>query len=632
MNHLAAVRPSGLRMRVSSRPQMGPAELSVFLFRPEMLQKWIGPGAKLCFQQGALTVLPSTDGSLTQSLVTRVSVSGESRVLTTESPETRLTISFGPGHHPDASIVRITVGQIKGPADVQMSLAFWQGALNRLVSIVHDIRRRRESPKQALIIIHGVGEQQPGQTLMSFVKGVFGDVSAPGRWVKPDTLSGSFEMRKVTIPAKPATKDHEGMPTTDVYELYWAHLILDSTVGQVVAWTGNLLKRKDVPAPLKTPVLILRGLSIGAVLGIIGIPVAGALGILVAARGGNDHAADVLKATAAGGTAVAVSAAVGGALWKLLRKPATKLFTGYLGDAARYFKARPENIARRQEIREAGVDLLERMHESGDYQRIVVAAHSLGSAIAYDILTLAWNRLRQQHEQPDTTTIDALRAVEDAAPKGEGAGTLNFIRDLQYTAWKEHRTNTQPWLVTDFVTMGSPLTYGPFLMADNDQEFSSMVADRVLPTCPPKWEDRKKKEGHEILHRFSYALRHYSIDGSRHHPFIVPDHGAMFALTRWTNLYFPKHGLIGGDPVGGPLERHFGQWIRDLPVEARKVGFMGFAHNYYWKLEGDGPGGIIEIDGKEVYDNLDCLHTALDLYTAERLRAIAKQRPAYTYL
>ena len=121
----------------------------------------------------------------------------------------------------------------------------------------------------------------------------------------------------------------------------------------------------------------------------------------------------------AGGGLTAALIAVCGLAWTLLRKSGTQLLTQHLGDAARYVEAKPDNIARRQEIREAGVLLLERMHETGEYQRIVVAAHCLGSAIAYDILAFTWNRLRRPHANPG---YPGLWRAQCGGESGHGGG------------------------------------------------------------------------------------------------------------------------------------------------------------------------------------------------------------------
>ncbi|MEW1950825.1 hypothetical protein AB0280_16430 [Pseudarthrobacter sp902506025] len=586
---------------------MGSGELSKLLFRPEMLQKWIGPGVEMHLRKGALATVPAPDGSLANGLVTRMTKTDDGVSITVKGARTCLTITLAPGRSAASSVVRVTVAQIETVMDVRSSLVFWQGALNRLGRIIEEIRHRRNSPKQALIVIHGIGEQQPGQTLMAFVDAVFGGAKKGSRWVKQDTLSGSFEMRKVTIPAVAGNRGQEGMPTTHVYELYWAHLIVDSTVGQVLGWMRSLVMRRDVPPLLSKYVWIARILASILVLVVLG------LALWAAVR-------DPKAAAVSGGVAAAV-AAVGGVIWKLLRPAGMRLFTGFLGDAARYFQPRPENVAHRQEIREAGVRLLERLHESGEYQRIVIAAHSLGSAIAYDILTFAWNNIRLQDARPDGRCYHALTAVEDALQKPAKDLQTDDAQQLQVAAWQELRINTKPWLVTDLVTMGSPLTHGPYLMANSRKDFSALIDSRLFPTCPPQSQGNRGRP-------LSYTLANSSTDGTTRGSSIVPDHGALFAFTRWTNLYFPTHGFIGGDPVGGPLQPFFGRWISDRPVQARKAGFMGFAHTYYWTV--DGPSG--EYVGRPGQDHIDCLRDSLDLYADRRLRALANEIPAHTYL
>ena len=64
----------------------------------------------------------------------------------------------------------------------------------------------------------------------------------------------------------------------------------------------------------------------------------------------------------------------------------------YLGDAARYFRNSPGNVAVRRAIRKEAVDTLERLH-NGQYDRIVVVAHSLGTVVAYDMLRAYFSRV-----------------------------------------------------------------------------------------------------------------------------------------------------------------------------------------------------------------------------------------------
>ncbi|MBJ6903642.1 hypothetical protein, partial [Vibrio cholerae] len=65
----------------------------------------------------------------------------------------------------------------------------------------------------------------------------------------------------------------------------------------------------------------------------------------------------------------------------------------YLGDAARYFRGSPANVAVRRAIRKEAVGTLERLHTSGQYDRIIVVAHSLGCVVSYDMLRTYFSRV-----------------------------------------------------------------------------------------------------------------------------------------------------------------------------------------------------------------------------------------------
>ena len=290
-------------------------------------------------------------------------------------------------------------------------------------------------------------------------------------WVKPDRLSDSFELRKVTFKGS----DDGAFPSTDVFELYWAHMIRDTTLGQVVAWTRGLLLRRDVPRPLRPAWSALWLLMLVAVAAVV----ATAFGELAWLKGG----------------AVVVGASL---IWRfVLRGVLMKI----VGDAPRYLVALPENIALRQEIRAAGVDLVKRLHRDG-YDRIVILGHSLGSVIAYDIVTNAWIAMNTMHRRPHDATFTQAVALERRLTQSPG---VDEAQGLQHAAWRESRANTQPWLVTDLVTVGSPLTYADYLMADGRASFAKLVADRVLPTCPPVTETEAKSGHVRVTYDRGYA-------------------------------------------------------------------------------------------------------------------------------
>lgn len=67
--------------------------------------------------------------------------------------------------------------------------------------------------------------------------------------------------------------------------------------------------------------------------------------------------------------------------------------TSFIGDAARYFRNAPSNVAVRREIRQQAVNTLEMLHSCGKYDRIIIVAHSLGTVVAYDMLRAFFGRI-----------------------------------------------------------------------------------------------------------------------------------------------------------------------------------------------------------------------------------------------
>ena len=104
--------------------------------------------------------------------------------------------------------------------------------------------------KQAVVLIHGIGEQKPMDTLRGFVDAVWTRHSAihhkyagSGLWSKPDKVSGGFELRRLTTPQNAAAI------RTDFFEFYWAHLMEGTSYGHVFAWARSLLLRRPSTVP-----------------------------------------------------------------------------------------------------------------------------------------------------------------------------------------------------------------------------------------------------------------------------------------------------------------------------------------------------------------------------------------------
>jgi hypothetical protein len=139
------------------------------------------------------------------------------------------------------------------------------------------------------------------------------------------------------------------------------------------------------------------------------------------------------------------------------------------------------------------------------------------------------------------------------------------------------RGAVKAWLVTYFITLGNPLTHAHFLICrgnnerDLQEDCRQRVHEREFPVYPPVKRD---EDG---------LLAFKTPAGGRQ-----VHHGAMFGLTRWTNLYFPAEQLFWGDAIGGPVAHIFGKGIFDVEVylEKGKVPHF-FTHTNYWTKKGD---------------------------------------------
>jgi hypothetical protein len=402
--------------------------------------------------------------------------------------------------------------------------------------------------RQAVILIHGIGEQRPMRTVRGFVAGVLGATEEGSRRVfsKPDRMSESFELRRLVA------EKTRSRPMTDFYEYYWAYHMEGTKLRHLWPWFRTVLFRspRTVPAGLRVLWTLSWVLAVGATF------------FLVKGRLFQQHtlwdSSSVVGFALAGFFSVVQGFAV-----------------NFLGDAARYLSPRPGNIAIRQKIRSEGIKLLRRLHSSGDYDRIVVVGHSLGSVIGYDVLTHLWSQLNTVYGKPDKPHQRSLAAVEQMGPQLSASSRSDLVEEFQKfqrELWIEQRGLGFPWLVTDFVTLGSPLAHGAILLATERKELITRQQQRELPTCPPVQDDN----------HYSYLERYQF--GNAPRSMRVLHHAGVFASTRWSNVFFPiRFGLLG-DWVGGELRPVFGPGIRDVPVTDGLMRFVPLLpHTYYWR-------------------------------------------------
>jgi hypothetical protein len=445
--------------------------------------------------------------------------------------------------------------------------------------------------RQAVIVIHGIGEQRPMTTLREFVKGVVKPKPQNNDlcfYSKPDRLSDSLELRRLTV-----KKEYTSEKSTDFYEFYWQHLMTGTTFAHIQAWLGLLLfrQRQKVPPKLRSWWFLAWVLIFLALLTVVLL-----FGYFLYL--GKPPVVE-------GILAVVLIFLVRPLLLPLLRYLGVKFGLNYIGDAARYLSPFPENVGIRHAIRSAGLDMLRKLHLDPlrRYDRIIIVGHSLGSVIAYDVLTYFWQEMHSKVERssqvngrPELEEIPERKGDFESSNQQARQNLFEFVKsnlyglkepskymEYQHELLQEYSriykdsgdkelVSRFPWRITDLVTLGSPLTYADFLLADDFYPFSEKVKQREFPTCPPQPEDQRDgEEKAGLLKRVLGADAHKRSIRILHH-------SALFACTRWTNLYFP------GDIIAGPLAGKFGWGIHDVPLSGPSANNWT-SHVKYWAEE-----------------------------------------------
>ncbi|MFV8141869.1 hypothetical protein ACNQR7_30260 [Mycolicibacterium senegalense] len=307
--------------------------------------------------------------------------------------------------------------------------------------------------------------------------------------------------------------------------------------------------------------------------------------------------------------------AVGGFTFGVVKNVISATFV----DVVRYLDTSPRSYSARRAIRGGMVALLRELHDA-DYDRIVVVAHSLGGYIAYDALMSLWAENHQIHSglpagasetlpvplagldelesaaaalmrsaasdpaadvaeatDPDCVEPDCRRACQHEARRG-------LVRDYQqrqFALWEGLRAQGNPWRVTDFVTVGTPMYFADILITQPPLRsgfraptrstasaqprkvtsrtlFDDMIRRGQLVTCPPRSET-------SIVEAINPAMppSYRWTNGSRQ----ILGSQSIFAVTRWTNLWFPtRRGHLAGDWFGGRLAPLFGPGVRDIRI------------------------------------------------------------------
>ncbi len=449
-------------------------------------------------------------------------------------------------------------------------------------------RKSRAAARQAIVLIHGMGEQIPMDTIKSFVStlwvtGVASVVEkATEIWSKPDPRTGSLELRRITTRKSKTGGEFPNGVRNDFYELYWADLTAGSTTNQLVGWVKYLLFRplSRVPPPVRSAWFLLWFLSLLAL----------AIGSLsfVPATWWLAIAPTWLPQT----TAIAAAAALGAVL--------QRMGTATFGRVVKYTRSEPDNIAARAAVRERGLSLLRHLHTGDDYDRIIVVGHSLGSILAYDLVAYFWAEQEVARSIAEgTPAFQSLCRLEESARRLKSAADVTAIKtartgfrlrqaELRRAMSATERSGGETgWHISDLVTFGSPLTHSEFLLAASKEDLKGRQTARELPTAPPLAEALEKWR---IPHARSVGL--LPTDSSDDCLMAFPErkkpgfwtlhHGAPFSVVRWTNIHDPSSLIYRGDLISGPLSSAFGSAIEDIDLRQIDRPATTFSHTLYW--------------------------------------------------
>ncbi|MCV7346119.1 hypothetical protein [Mycolicibacterium rhodesiae] len=410
-----------------------------------------------------------------------------------------------------------------------------------------------ESVRTAVVFVHGLLERRPMDVLDDFAKTALTPDGDRWEYVpQPIEITDSYEARCYVAPSG-----------VDLFEYDWSFLMMSARYAGFMPAVARVLLRRPRHVPDQ-----LFGIWRVVVLTVL-IPLAAIVALFVV--GGYFLHTGVAGWIIGVATSVVVLT-VALAVFRLLPRALTRSFltTGFV-NVARYFDIAPESHAARRAIRGGLVDLLYTLQQ-GRYARVVLVGHGIGGYIAYDALTALW---AEMHE---------LRAASAPAPSSstEVDGSAEEFQKQQFCRWQDLRRLGNPWRITDFVTVGTPMALADLFVARppilsgcsrvdrRHALFRSLIRRGVVCSCPPLADDSGEST--------------------------TPGGLSPFAVTRWTNLWFPvRRGAIRGDWFGGALAPLFGTGVRDIAVSGNIPERLtpGFAHTRYFKYpERDADGDV----------------------------------------
>jgi hypothetical protein len=441
----------------------------------------------------------------------------------------------------------------------------------------------RPKVRQAVVVIHGMGEQLPLATVNGFYGAALpvGDADPARVFSRPDNMNPSFEARRYIArrrtvdvrdpePGEPATQ--EVYAQTEFFEYHWSHLMTGNEIRHLVPTLRRVILTRpgNVPSGLRVVWAIVWLTVIAAAY------VAVSRDLVSGLTGGTGVWTQILELLLGGGIALSLATAVVAAVQRWV--------TTSFVDVARYLDTSPASYAVRRDVRTGIVDLLRNLHAAEvrdrrpdgtlqvrpKYQRIVVVAHSLGGYIGYDAIARLWWELTSLHAGASLKCCPlagevavGLNEVEKAAADIGDVGTDDEVEEFQRrqrNLWVGLRAQGHPWRITDFITVGTPMYMADRIAYREAGSLEDRIRRLELPTCPPASDPSPgTRRPDQSGHVFSWKtpdMHWWSLH-----------HAAPFAVVRWTNLWYPARLGFFGDWFGGPLQPLFGVGIRDVRIE-----------------------------------------------------------------
>ncbi|WP_096287365.1 hypothetical protein [Mycobacterium ahvazicum] len=454
--------------------------------------------------------------------------------------------------------------------------------------------------RTAVVFVHGLRERRPMDTFDDFAKTVL----RPGDegweyYSHPIEITDSYEARRYVAPSI----------GVELFEYDWSFLMKSPRYAGFMAALARVFLRRPRHVPDQLFgiwrliwLALLVPLTVLAVLFVVGgyFLHTGVAGWIIGL------ATSVVVVT------------IGLALLRIAPRALTRSFLtmGFV-NVARYFDPLPESHAARRAIRGGLVDLLNTLHQ-GRYARIVVVGHGIGGYIAYDSLTTLWDETHELRAAPAEGPggLKSLGGLEKAADRlaadAESQAALDDFRAMQFGLWQDVRAQGNPWRITDFVTVGTPMALADLFIArppilgglsSSDgrrrELFDGLTRRGVVVSCPPRSEALP-------VDTVGNGPASYGASG-------VLGAQSPFAVTRWTNIWFPvRRGSVRGDWFGGVLRPLFGPGIREIVVSGNRPERLrpGTAHTQYFKHPDSDAEGDVAFHLREVLRLGD--HSGLD--------------------